>query len=112
MEEKYPMTFQLKEKYSREKLKAKLSFGHYSNQKLAVCIETWTDDCGGYWEPYTALSVNTDDEIEEGEFVGKTYSENDGIVEQLLALGLVEDTGKRVSFGYVVDQPILRIVKK
>jgi hypothetical protein len=75
---------------------------NYANGKLAIQLRL---DSG---EPYATLSVNTDDILSNDEFVAKTYSENDGLVEQFIKLGIFEDTGNTVQCGYV-ECPILKI---
>lgn len=58
--------------------------------------------------PYATLSVNVEDApVLDNEFVVKTYSENEGLAE--IYAHHFEDTGKRVSFGFVKDAPIWRL---
>lgn len=56
------------------------------------------------------LSMNVDNVlIEKGEFVVKTYSENEGLFEAVLEAGLIVDTGKRIDVGFNPNQPIARL---
>lgn len=51
--------------------------------------------------PFAVLTVNLpDDPLEDGEIFVKTWSENAAIREPILALGIFEDTGKRVPTGF------------
>jgi hypothetical protein len=47
-------------------------------------------------------------DLADDEFCVKTWSENEAVVAPMLATGLFEDTGRRVSSGYVVA-PVWRI---
>lgn len=38
------------------------------------------------------------------------YSESEGMLEALVEAGVVEDTGERVRFGHVEDQPVARVL--
>lgn len=49
--------------------------------------------------------------LEEGEFVLKHDLLNSAVLEEVLEAGLVEDTGKRCSYGYVTDALILRLAE-
>ena len=42
----------------------------------------------------------------------KTYGENRGLLDVLLASESLVDTGRRVSFGYVQSAPVVRISGK
>ena len=52
--------------------------------------------------PYGMLSVNTDAQLSRGEFVVKTWSENEGIAQAALDSGFFEDTGKQVACGFAM----------
>ncbi len=57
-------------------------------------------------EPYATVSVNIEGlRLKEDEFVAKTYSENEGLLEGLLAAGVVEEVGFSPTFG-----PICRLL--
>lgn len=79
-------------------------------RRLAVQIVAHSGD--GIWEPYATVSMNTDYDTSPGEIVAKTYSENLGLVEQLIHAGFFEDTGTRVEVGRVDFNPVLRITSK
>ena len=59
-------------------------------------------------EPYATLSTNVDGIVLDKDcFIAKTYNENEGLCEQFIETGLFEDTGEKVSAGFV-SCPILR----
>lgn len=81
--------------------------------RVAVVLE-WADGV------LAKLSINTEHEMEPGEFV-VNHDVPPLLAQQLLdrseeselkrlTLGLFEDTGKRVSYGFVKDQPVWRLV--
>lgn len=56
-------------------------------------------------EPLATLSVNVEGaKLGEGEFLAKTWSENEEIAKAALDSGLFEDTGRRVPTGWVEAQ--------
>jgi|10_taG_2_1085330.scaffolds.fasta_scaffold41701_6 hypothetical protein len=60
--------------------------------------------------PYATLSINTDEELGDGEFVvNHDVSRNNSLMDSLLSCGAFEDTGRRVSYGYVTGQPVWRL---
>ena len=70
--------------------------GVYSGGRPAITIVT------EYGEPFATLTVNLPDEpLEDGEFHVKTWSENKPIADLLRDSIHFEDTGKRVSTGFV-----------
>ena len=95
------------------------SFHQYSNnERLAVQLHVWVKDEEGvtendYLDRWASVSVNIDDaDVGENEFCAKEWSENAGLVEQLIALGHFEDTGKRTQSGHVENIRILRVLPK
>ncbi len=61
-------------------------------------------------EPVATCTVNMPDlALAENEICIKDYSENDGMLDFLVKEGIVEDTGKMVSSGYV-QIPICRLL--
>jgi hypothetical protein len=58
---------------------------------------------------YATLSVNPLASLADDEFVFKTYSENEGLLEELVAAGVVETTGRFVNCGFAGPQPICRL---
>lgn len=70
----------------------------------ALVVELFDEDDQ---EPYATLSVNVAGaELQDNEFICKTYSENAGLLEHLLAAGVVEHTGRSSSIG-----PICRLLQ-
>jgi hypothetical protein len=56
--------------------------------------------------PYATVSVNVNGvPLEDGEFVFKTYSENEGLIEEMIRSGIVETTGRFAEIG-----PICRLL--
>jgi hypothetical protein len=95
-----------------ETFKGELKFHEYNNNgNRAVQLMSWNDEYEG-WEPFAVLSINTNKTLPEDQFVAKTYSENEGLVEQFIEMGYFEHTGESVAAGYAGAQPILRIVDK
>ena len=73
----------------------------YANGNLRVQLNTAE-------EPYATLSTNIAGVwLEKDCFIAKNYSENEGLNEQFIKSGLFEDTGEKVSAGFV-SCPILR----
>ena len=66
----------------------------------------------GSSEDYATVSVNAGSRLADDEFVFKTYSENEGILEELLVAGVVETTGRFVECGFAGQQPICRLLRK
>ena len=63
-------------------------------------------------EPYATASVNLPHQtLKSDEVAIKDYSEGEGMLDDLVAAGIVEDTGKAVGSGYVMI-PIARLLKK
>lgn len=56
-------------------------------------------------EPYANLTVNIpEEELADGEFFVKTWSENEPVAASALKSGLFVDTGRRVKTGYTEVQ--------
>lgn len=83
-------------------------FSKYTNNdRVAIVL---TDKETG--EPYATASVNlVNQDLEPDEVAIKNYSEGEGMLDDLVAAGIVEDTGKEVGSGYVLI-PIARLLKK
>jgi hypothetical protein len=87
-----------------KKYEGELEFGRYQNGNLAVQLKL--DD----GSPYATLSVNTELALADNEFVAKTYSENEGLVEQFIDGGhFVPVSISAPVSGFVPSQPILRL---
>ncbi len=75
--------------------------GNYSNGNLALQLMT-TEGA------YATLSTNIEGvQLDNDCFIAKNYSENKGLLEQFVENGLFEDTGEKVSSGFVTC-PIMR----
>lgn len=80
-----------------------LTTGRYTNGRIAVqLIENG--------EPYATVSVNVPEApIGDDEFFVKNYSENEGLLEELLRVGLLEFTGRFVDAGGLGSLPVFRL---
>jgi hypothetical protein len=73
----------------------------YTNGNLALQLMTAEG-------AYATLSTNIDGvELDENCFIAKNYSENKGLLEQFVEQGLFDDTGEKVSSGFV-SCPIMK----
>lgn len=98
---------------------ATFEFNKYGPRKLSVLTDQYKfggglvveliDETG---EPYTRVSTNCEVQLAHDEFVFKTYSENDGLLEAMVAAGIVETTGRFVEVGMAGPQPICRLLKR
>lgn len=83
-------------------------FSKYTNNNR-VAIVLQEKETG---EPYATASVNLPDtNLDVDQVAIKDYSENEGMLNDLVAAGIVEDTGMTVPSGYV-DIPIATLLKK
>ena len=74
----------------------------------AIAVELWLDaNTQDGWTFSTNL-VPSGAHIADDEFTVKTWSENEPLVETMLATHLFEDTGRRISTGYV-QAPVWRV---
>ena len=73
--------------WTNQKVKGTLVFDKYHDGNLAVQLY---DEDG----PYAKLSLNTEVELPGNEFVPKAYSENEGLVEQFIEMGIFIDNGR------------------
>ena len=85
------------------KYEGSLEYLRYQNGNLAVQLNL---DNG---EPYATLSVNTEHALADNEFVAKTYSENEGLVEQFIEKGHFVPVSISAPVGFAPSQPILRL---
>ena len=85
------------------KYEGSLEYLRYQNGNLAVQLNL---DNG---EPYATLSVNTELALADNEFVAKTYSENEGLVEQFIEKGHFVPVSISAPVGFAPSQPILRL---
>ena len=77
--------------------------GRYQNGRLAVQLV-----CHG--EGYATVSVNLPMEpLGHDEFVFKTYSENEGLYEELLRTGVIEWTGRTADTRTLGPLPVCRL---
>lgn len=100
------MTF----KHHGKEYRGQLSAAQYGNGNLAVQLMSWDEEYE-FWEPYAKLSVNTELILEADFFVAKTYSENEGLIEQFIESGIFENTGQVVPLGYA-SGAILKLTDK
>lgn len=75
----------------------------YQNGRLAVQLLERGDD-------YATVSVNLPmEQIGADEFVFKTYSENEGLFDELLRVGAIEWTGRTAGDATVGPLPVCRL---
>ena len=81
-----------------------LTFRYLSNENLCVQMEVE----GGH--KYAGISCNTDTVFDEDVFVGKHWSENEGLLEDLEMDGLIEKTGQEIKLeGYIPKAWVYRL---
>lgn len=87
---------------------------HFGTRDLAILTDRYANNdrlavfAVENGEPYTDLSVNMPEEaLADGEFIFKTYTENEGLFEQFVEAGAVEFTGRYT--GSRVSLPICRL---
>ena len=87
--------------------RVRTQFAKYVNGRLAIQLVS-ADSCEGILsagEPVGMLTVNIPSaELEDGEFLVKTWSENEDLAGGALASGRFVDTGRRVPTGHVEAQ--------
>ena len=85
--------------------------GHYFNERgdgpgrVALRLEDWNDG-----SPVATITVNLPEAKldEEHEVCVKDWSENEGMLNAIIAAGFAQDTGRRVPTGFV-EAAIVRI---
>jgi len=85
--------------------------GHYFNAagdgpgRVALRLEDWNDG-----SPVATITVNLPEAKldEEHEVCVKDWSENEGILDAIIAAGFAKDTGRRVATGHV-EAAVVRI---
>lgn len=81
-------------------------FARYGNGRIAIQLITANG------EPWARATVNLPAEpLGADEVFIKDYSENEGMLDVLVAAGVVEDTGVRVDSGWVTV-PVARLLVK
>ncbi len=79
--------------HNRRKLSFK--YHHYKNLRYRINLHDDQDI------PWATLTVNIpEEELGHGEFIIKTYSENEHIAASVLASGLFRDTRRRINVSY------------
>jgi hypothetical protein len=88
-----------------KKYEGSLEFLRYQNGNLAVQLNL--DD----GELYATLSVNVEGiTLADNEFVAKTYSENEGLVEQFVENGhFIPVVSRDAQVGFAGSQPIMSV---
>lgn len=72
-----------------------------------LCLRVWTQE-----GPWGTLSVNVGIPLEEDEFVlnhDLNYDKGSLVLRAIIESGTISDTGKRVSYGFVKNQPVYRL---
>jgi len=79
----------------REKWPVKLVTARYADGRPALIL---VDMRTG--EPQWKISVNMPEiDLADGEYIIKTWSENEPVIDQVMGTGLFVDTGRRVTCG-------------
>ena len=85
-----------------------VSVDQYAHGGIAVRLKDVVDG-----EQYATVSIHVDGvRLAADEFVFKTYSENEGLLESMLNAGFVEATGRSVQLSFGEPQPIYRLIKR
>lgn len=85
-----------------------VSVDEYAHGGLAVQLMDVLDGV-----PYSTVSVCVRGvQLADDEFIFKTYSENEGLLESMLKAGVVEETGRLVELAFGDPQPICRLIKR
>ena len=88
-----------------KKWNCRLVWHRYGNNRRALELVDVVDG-----SPVVMATVNLPDEkLDPDEVFIKDYSENDGLLDALMKAGIVEDTGRRVTSGYVTI-PVCRLL--
>lgn len=93
-----PKTFMLNTKYFKNE-EVYLVYTTYSayNQEALVLKSGREDSTVGK----LSVCLSEFDETPEGQIFFKTWAENEGILEELVKLGILKDTGLKVKSGHV-----------
>lgn len=79
----------------------RMEFGIYPNDRVAITLIDTSDP--EFEERWCTATTNIPEiELADNEVVIKNYSENTGMLEALVAAGIVRDTGKRARGGHLV----------
>ncbi len=110
------MAQEKKEKISFKSWNCFLKLGHYgANGRLAIQLlsdEENADKGVYYGEPITVATVNIPEvPLKENEVIIKDYSENKGILETLQKNGLITDTKREISIGFVTVHVVEKTAK-
>lgn len=85
---------------------------YHTTGKLSVQLLCLSEH-GKYLEPYCRVSINLDphvmEDVDQGEFVLKDYSENQGIKQALLERQLIELTGRQKIVGGYLACEVVRL---
>lgn len=77
--------------------------GYYENDNLG--IEIWSDTEG----PITRVTVNPDIKIPEDSIAIKNYSENEGMVDWLKSMSIIDDEPTDIIHSGWVDIPVHKL---
>ena len=93
---------------------AQISIGTYASGALAVQLIAPLEKDVKMSEVIATVSVNTDQSsvLPSGQFFVKNYSENEGIIESLESLGVIECVDKEGMQSGFVNLPIYKLNEK
>lgn len=98
--DKLPSEITMTIPWNGEKKKLAVEYKHYCTGN--VCIQLYEAECEDEGMPWATATVNLPDKLWPGELAIKDYSENEGILDALVAGGVVEEPHRYVSSGHVI----------
>jgi len=89
-------------------------FGKYSNGRIALSYNELSDDpelaAAGYMEPACTATINLPHiELADDEIIVKTYSENEGLYEAMLAFGHISPMIREEGSGFITA-PVCKLL--
>jgi len=100
--------------YEHEKLFIEMA-NYNSNSTKALFIQSLESDEDSFWlEPFVEVTTNLEGAekfLGENEILVKTWSENESLIQPLLASGYFEDTGKRVDVSAWCKASIWKVIQ-
>lgn len=75
----------------------------------STCLRLFATDADGDYGPYATVTINTMDKLPKNMVAIKSYSENEGILEALVASKVISEPVHYITSGFV-KIPICRII--
>jgi hypothetical protein len=87
-------------------VEVRLVWSRYRNNRPALEL------MDGSGEPFTTATLNLPlVQLAQDEIILRNHSENEGMLASLVDAGIVQDTGRRVSTGFICC-PVVRILRR